>query len=121
MKQIKLEIYIGAGMLKGQGDDIVAVVCLPACVPKGQYDSSGKGVSMGMVGFQLLPLLGNYITDWIDFLEDEDKISAVIYLKKISHKKVFRGKQIVKVIDAMAQNDTRKGVDTFNDIQEIIK
>jgi len=121
MKQIRFEIYIGAGMLKGQGDGIVAVVDLPACVPKGQYDSFGKECSIGMVGFQLLSLLGNYIADWIDFLEDEDKISAVVYLKKRSQKKVFRGKQIVKVIDAMAQKDSRKGVDTFNDIQEIIK
>lgn len=120
MKDLHFKIYIGSKMYSSQGEEIIAVIDMPPIIPKGQYNQKGELQLEGVVGFKMLSNLADYINDWIDLAENESLIKATIYLHKISKHRVFRGKQIVKVIDAMAKINNYNTVEDFDLIKEII-
>lgn len=120
MKKLQFDIYIGKGLHRRQGEGIVAFIELPTDIPKGQTDVSG-GMIDNTIGFSLLGLLGNYIADWIDLVEDENLIKAKIYLNKQSASKVLKGREIIKVLDIIANENNRTCTRFLNSILEEIK
>lgn len=120
MKKLQFDIYIGKGVLRRQGEGIVAFIELPTDIPKGQTDVSG-GMIDNTIGFSLLDLLGNYIADWIDFVGNENLITAKIHLNKQSHSQVFKGREIVKVIEIIASENNRTCTRLMDSILEEIK
>ena len=120
MKELHFDIYIGKRIHRRRGDDIVAFVDLPDDIPKGQTDVNGEIID-NTIGFSLLDLLGNYIADWIDFVGNENLITAKIHLNKQSHSQVFKGREIVKVIEIIASENNRTCTRLIDSILEEIK
>jgi len=94
MKKLEFDIYIGSGMIIGQVDNIVAIVEPKFFVPHGQYYLNGLEKQNGIECFTRIYDLGTYIADWIDFAEDEIKISATVHLNILSLKRFLRAKKL---------------------------
>ena len=120
MKKLQFDIYIGKGMHPRQGEDIVAFVDLPSDVPKGQNGVNGEMID-NTIGFFFLHLLGDYINDWLDFVENENLIKAKIHLNKKSQSRVFTGKEIVNVIKIIASENNRTCTRLFDSILGEVK
>ena len=116
MQKLRFEIYIGKKMRRNQGDDIVAFLVLPESLPKGHYKISGEPNNENIIGFDYLSNLSNYICDWIDFVQNENLITARIYLNKKSQSKVLKGREITSLIDYCSQENNRTTSKTFNSI-----
>lgn len=121
MRKLKFKIYIGANIVIGQGKNIVAVLVLAPELPKGHYKIDGTDNNECGIGFIYLSDLANYINDWIDLVENENLIQAEIYLHKKTQHKLFKGKMIVKAIDAMAEINNYQGTTSFEEIKGVIR
>ena len=116
MKKLEFDIYIGSSMIAGQADNIVAIAKPKFFVPYGKYYLNGSEKKNGIECFTRIYDIGTYIADWIDFIEDESKIIATVHLNILSLKKVFKGKEIVTIIDKIENN---KNYQTIRDFTEI--
>ena len=115
MKKLKFSIYIGKNIRKEQDSEIVAFLVLPDNFPKGQVAMNGKIIE-NTVGFRLLHLIGDYIMDWIDLVDDESLIEAEIHINKKKECDVLRGKKIVEFIDMICQKNNYIVSPKFNNI-----
>ena len=116
MKNLEFDIYIGSAMIIGQADNIVAIVEPKFFVPHGQYFLNGSEKQNGIECFARIYDLGTYIADWIDFVEDERKISATVHLNILSLKKVFKGKEIISVINKIENNKNYQTIRKFTEL-----
>ena len=116
MRDLKFDIYIGSKIIAGQADNIVAIVYPKFFIPHGQYRSNGMEKENGIECFARIYDLGTYIADWIDFAENENNISATIYLNIHSLKKVFCGKEIISIINRIDHNDNYKFIRDFAEL-----
>ena len=116
MKKLEFDIYIGSGMIIGQADNIVAIVEPKFFVPHGQYYLNGSEKQNGIECFTRIYDLGTYIADWIDFVEDESKTSATVHLNILSLKKVFKGKEIVSIINKIGNNKNYQIIRNFTEL-----
>lgn len=116
MRKLEFDIYIGSSMIMGQSDNIVAIVVPKFLVPHGQYYVNGLEKQNGIECFTRIYDLGTYIADWFDLVEDESKISATIYLNILSLKKVFKGQEIVSIIDKIGNDENYQTVRNFSEL-----
>ncbi len=114
MNKLNFEIFIGSKMVVGQAENIVAIVKPQFFIPEGRYYLNGSEKQNEFECFTRIYDLGTYIADWIDFVEDEKKISAMIHLNIYSLKKIFKGKEILSIINAIDKNRNYQIIRDFN-------
>lgn len=95
MGKIKLEIYIGRSIV--QNENVICVISMiEPYLPKGDNQKE-------MAKFERFYNAGTYIADWYDFVInlglDINIIEAKIYLNAKSNHKIFRGKNILEMMN----------------------
>lgn len=103
-------------MIKDQSEKVVAIAYSDFFIPRGKICLNGTKKDSGEDCFSSLYDLGTYIADWIDLIGDETKVSATIYLNVLSLKKVFKGKEIISVIDKIEKNSNYKSIRNFSEL-----
>ncbi len=101
MKVLEFDVFIGRELLNCREEKTIALVSPKFLVPCGNNTENRQAQS-----FFSLEAAGTYFADWFDIV-DKNMLKAVIYLKKLSKKKVFRGEDIIRAIDGI----DRKGLD----------
>lgn len=95
MSKIKLEIYIGKAYM--QSDNVICTISIvEPYLPKGDNQKE-------LAKFEKFYNAGTYIADWYDFVNslelDINIVEAKIYLNAKSKHKVFRGKEILEMMN----------------------
>ncbi len=116
MEKLNFNIYIGSDMYTNQSNRIIAIAEPKFFIPHGKYYLNGTEKQNGIECFTRLYDLGTYFADWIDFIGDENKISATVYLNILSLKKVFNGKEIVSIIDKIDNNKNYSMIRNFTEL-----
>ena len=120
MKDLKFNVYIGEDIVEGQHrsdiviENVVAVVCPQFLVPHGKLNLSGKLYSPQLDCFWSIYQLAKYFCDWLDIVEDKNRIVADIHLNISSLHKAFRGDNIIKIIDKIDANKNYRFLRTFD-------
>ena len=101
MGKIKLEIFIGKSLI--QSDNIICTISMiEPYLPKGDNQKE-------LAKFERFYNAGTYIADWYDFVKhlglDRSIIEAEIYLNRKSNHKVFRGGDILDVMNAINEEN----------------
>lgn len=116
MNKLDFEVYIGSKMISGQNDEIVAVVYPKTYIPHGGYYINGEVKIEGQECFKNLYDLATYFDDWILFVKDVKLIKATIHLNTISLKKIYKGADIVSIIDKIGRHDNWQVIRNFSEL-----
>jgi len=120
MKGFKMKIFIGenGGPLKGEKGIIGSIWLKDIYVPSGDLNKEGGN---NHAFFISIYNMGTYVADWFDILKkfnlSPDLIKAEIILNIKSNSRVFKGKEIITVLDRL--NDLhRKDKTQFYELRD---
>lgn len=116
MKKLSFEVYIGSKVIATQAENVKAVIFPNFIIPHGNCSVEGAEISKTTDSFIRLYDVGTYFADWIDLVENEQKICATIYLNKKSLKRQFVGKEIVEFIDKLNSSADYTKIKDFSEI-----
>lgn len=113
--KIKFKIYIGTDFIKNNNIKC-KIISEEKYIPHGDILGNGEKNNDNAEYFSTIEKAATFISDYIDLLEKNDSISAIVYLNKFSNFKTFKNEKIVEILDLIQLNPNYSQIKSFDEI-----
>ena len=116
--KLKFEVYIGTDMLENKSKNIICKTHSKKYIPQGDLLPNGSYNKYNSDDsyFSSLDKLNLFFADMLDLCNETDLISAEIHLNIKSNVKIFKGYEIIKIIDTIKNLPDYKKLRSFPEL-----